>query len=138
MPPDNPNHDDLINQIRLHRESARRRLQEMEGESTTGDRFLEDGKKRISQSNTGNILHIHKLMRYGLSTLFFVAVASVVFIILMLGWLIISYIYDVVNCPEELQALLTQIWTVLSGAFVVVFFQFVAGIGKKISKNDDT
>lgn len=129
---------DMMRELIRRREQIRRRLGDMDSTSNTGQRLQEDNKGKINDSNTGNILHIHRVMRCGVTVLFIAFVVSIVFIMGVLGWLIASYVQDVIACPEKLRELLQQIWTVLSGAFVVVFFQFITTLGKRISKNDDT
>jgi uncharacterized membrane protein YvlD (DUF360 family) len=57
------------------------------------------------------------------------------FLMGVLGWMLFEYVKNLIQSPEDLQKQLSHIWTALSGAFVVVFFQFIISIGKKLSIN---
>ncbi len=135
MPPDNTDDDKLEKLRRIQHEVLMRTLSSNETDYGTEQSFLEDDKSKINKSNTGTILHLHKLLRIGMSVLFFLAVMVITYTVGILAWMIFAYVSDLISCPEELKEQLKHIWTVLSGAFLVLFFQFVANIGKKISSN---
>lgn len=135
MPPDDPS-DEIIRKIVRQREEIKKKLLEMEQkENDNSPSLIEDSAKKIKDSNTDIILHVHKLLRIGMTCLFWLFVVFLAFTLSALIWMLFKYVGYIVQEPEQLKLQLTHIWTVLSGAFVVVFFQFVVSIGKKISSN---
>ncbi|MGB4056773.1 MAG: hypothetical protein WBK77_01675 [Alphaproteobacteria bacterium] len=134
MSPDDPDRDTL-DAIMRNRELIRRRLQSLEARPENGQVFQEDDKTRLGKSHTGIILYTHKILKCGMTVLFLLSIICMTFLLYILGWMLFEYVSNLIKSPEELQKQLAHIWTALSGAFVVVFFQFIVSIGKKLSIN---
>lgn len=95
--------------------------------------LAEDNRRKIQNSNTGIILHTHELLKISMNCvlggfIFFVFVCLTLFI-----WMLCSYVSDIIGSPKELETQLATIWNVLSGAFVILFFQLMINLGKNIA-----
>jgi hypothetical protein len=126
---------DRLEAIMQNRDLMRRRLLALEGRQENRQVLVEDDKTRLGKSHTGIILYTHKILKCGMTVLFILAIICMTFLMGVLGWMLFEYVKNLIQSPEDLQKQLSHIWTALSGAFVVVFFQFIISIGKKLSIN---
>ena len=129
--------DDDIDLLQRNVQQALEYLNEIDNDPVPVQEFREDEQRKIFASNTQIILHIHKLMKGAMTVLFWGFSISILFVLCMLGWMIFIYVYYTVNSALKLEEVLEHIWTVLSGAFIVVFFQFIISLGQRISNNDN-
>lgn len=128
--------DDTFQQLRGRFDVIRRRLDaDLAGTDSDNEGYQEDDKKRIHKSTTAILLHAHELLKRAMTGLLWLSTLALYFFAVILAWLVVAYTKDITDSPEALKEQLSQIWTVLSGAFIVVFFQFIANMGKRISSN---
>lgn len=137
MPPDEADKKSLLDELRKKKpEDIQKKVDEVESPASDHvPSFVEDTRRKLDASNTEIVLHLHKLLKVGMTCLFAFMVIAFGYILAALGCLVYKYIGFIVQSEEALTALLAHIWTVLSGAFIVVFFQFVLNVAKRISSN---
>lgn len=80
----------------------------------------------IGDSQNKNTLTMHRLFRWGLMALFGFLLLTMLIVLVSLATILGFYIYSVIHDPIKLEQIIKNIWKVLSGASIVVFFQLLA------------